>query len=93
MHVCMLRIAGGRAIVCMYVTDIRRESYHVFVCYGYQDEELSCVCMLRISGWRDIMYICICVLRISGARVIMCMCVTDIMRESYVCYRYQEAEL
>jgi len=63
--------------MCMYATDIRRESYHGNVCYGYHLGELSCVCMLRISG----------------RRAIVCMYVTDIRREScnvYVCYGYQE---
>jgi len=36
--------------MCMYVKDIRREGYRVYVCYGYQEGELQCVCMFRISG-------------------------------------------
>ena len=66
--------------MCMYVTDIKRDIYRVFVWYGYQDGELSCVFMLRISG----------------GRAVMCMYATGIRRESYhvfVRYRYQEGEL
>ena len=74
--------------MCMYVTDIRRDSNHVYVSYGYQEGELSCVCMLRISGGRGIM--CLYATDIKG-RAIMCMHVADIRRESYhvyVCYGY-----
>ena len=52
----------------MYVTDIRRESCHMYVCNGYQAGELSCDCMLYISG----------------GRAVMCMYVTDIRREMMI---------
>ena len=90
--VCMLRISGRRAIVCMHATDIRMEryhvhlymcatdirskSYHVHVCYGYHEGEL-------------------CMLPLSGGRAITCLYATNIRREIYhlyVCYGYQEGE-
>ena len=90
--------------MCMHVTDIRRESYRVFVsptdieresylvflCYGYQEGELSCVCMLRISEGRAIMCMYVTDIR---REAIVCKYVTDSRRESchvYVCYIYQE---
>ena len=89
--VCMLRISEGRASMCMHVTDIMRESYHVYACYGYQEGELSCVCIPY--GYREGELSCVFMLRLSGGRAIVCMHATDIRRESYnvyVCYGYQE---
>ena len=66
--------------MCMYATDIRRESYRVFVSYGYREGGLSCACMLRISG----------------GKTIVCMYGTNINRDIYrvfVWYGYQEGEL
>jgi hypothetical protein len=38
--------------VVMYlsVRGIMRVSDHVFVCYGYQESEWSCICVLGVSG-------------------------------------------
>ena len=40
--------------MCMYVKDIRRESYHVYVCYGYHLQiNLTAICQCFAAGWHN----------------------------------------